>query len=224
MELRKITKIYNYGKANEVCALNDINISFEKGKFYAIMGKSGSGKSTLINILGLMDEPTMGMYTLLGKNITELSDTEKAKIRNLYIGFVFQSYYLENKLTALENIILPSLINQNLSNLDRKSRAQNLLNSLGLSNRVHHYPSELSGGECQRVAIARALMNEPDIIIADEPTGNLDTKNEQEIFEMLKNISNSGKIVIVVSHNPSIKEYADKIYYLKDGVLNDKEY
>lgn len=221
MKLDLITKIYNNGKENEVKALNEVSIKFDKGKFYAIMGRSGSGKTTLINILGLMDKPSSGTYSINNQEVQALTEREKAKIRNRKIGFVFQSYYLEEKLTALENVILPSIINEDIRKENRSKKAMNILDKLGLKGRMNHYPHELSGGECQRVAIARALMNDPEIIIADEPTGNLDSKNEIEIFEMLKEISQDGKCVIVVSHNDLIKSYADKVLYLNDGVLSD---
>ena len=173
MKLENITKIYNRGKMNEVQALKDITVSFQKGELTAIMGRSGSGKTTLINILGLMDRPTHGTYKIEETDVLHLSEKEQALFRNRHIG------------------------------------------------RVNHYPHELSGGECQRVAIARALINDPQIIIADEPTGNLDSKTEIEVFKMLKNISKEGKYVIVVSHNEIIKNYADKIFFLNDGVLSD---
>lgn len=221
MKLDLITKIYNNGKENEVKALNEVSIKFDKGEFYAIMGRSGSGKTTLINILGLMDKPSSGTYSINNQEVQALTEREKAKIRNRKIGFVFQSYYLEEKLTALENVILPSIINEDIRKENRSKKAMNILDKLGLKGRMNHYPHELSGGECQRVAIARALMNDPEIIIADEPTGNLDSENEIEIFEMLKEISQDGKCVIVVSHNDLIKSYADKVLYLNDGVLSD---
>lgn len=220
MELISINKVYNQNKQNEVKALKNINIKFDKGKFYAIMGRSGSGKTTLINILGLMDRPTSGTYILNGKDTNKLKENEISILRNKSLGFVFQSYYLESKLTALENVLLPSLVNNELSKAEREKRAKELLEKLGLANRLNHYPHELSGGECQRVAIARALMNDPDIIIADEPTGNLDSKNELEIFDMLKSISKEGKTIIVVSHDEIVKNYADVVLKLKDGELS----
>ncbi len=220
MELISINKVYNQNKQNEVKALKNINIKFDEGKFYAIMGRSGSGKTTLINILGLMDSPTSGTYILNGQDTNKLKENEISILRSKSLGFVFQSYYLESKLTALENVILPSLINNKLSKAEREKRAKELLDKLGLVNRLNHYPHELSGGECQRVAIARALMNDPSIIIADEPTGNLDSKNELEIFGMLKSISNEGKTIIVVSHDEIVKNYADIILKLKDGELS----
>ncbi len=221
MILKNITKIYNQGKSNEVQALKDISVNFQKGKFTAIMGRSGSGKTTLINVLGLMDKPTQGTYKIEETDVFNLSETEQGLFRNGHIGFVFQSYYLENKLTALENVMLPTLINDDIKKEERSKKAIILLDKLGLKGRMNHYPNELSGGECQRVAIARALINDPEIIIADEPTGNLDSKTEIEIFEMLKSISKEDRYVIIVSHNETIKKYADKVLYLNDGVLSD---
>lgn len=223
MELENIFKIYNENKNNEVQVLKDVFLKFEKGKFYAIMGRSGSGKTTLINILGLLENFTSGNYKFNSKDVSKLTEKEKANIRNKEIGFVFQSYYLDNKLTALENVILPTLINKNISNKERKSKAKELLDKFKLSNRIEHYPSELSGGECQRVAIARALVNDPKFIIADEPTGNLDAKNEEIIFNLLKDISKDGKCVIVVTHNNMITKYCDKVYYINDGVVREYE-
>ncbi len=223
MELKNIEKIYEENKPNEVTALKNISAKFEKGKFYAIMGRSGAGKTTLINILGLMDYPTKGKYILNGRSIENLNSKELAKIRNENIGFVFQSYYLDNLLTAKENVILPSLINKKYDKMSRQKRAIDLLKKLDIEERQNHYPNQLSGGESQRVAIARALMNDPDKIIADEPTGNLDTKNEIRIFELLKKISKEGKRVIVVSHNELIKKYADEVLYLEDGELDCHE-
>lgn len=223
INLNNITKIYNLGNKNEVIALNNITVKFKAGKLYAIMGRSGSGKTTLINIIGLMESSTLGEYYLKDEDVNNMSENQKAKIRNEVIGFIFQSFYLENKLTAIENVILPTLINKNITKSESRKKAENILNQLGLKRRLNHYPNELSGGECQRVAIARALINDPNIIIADEPTGNLDSKNEKEIFETLKTISKKGKCVIVVSHNELIKKYADETLYLKDGILTYDE-
>lgn len=223
MKLNNITKIYNKGKHNEVVALKNISYEFKDSKLYAIMGRSGSGKTTLINIIGLMDNATSGSYILNDKDVFKIDENTKAHLRNKDIGFIFQSFYLEPKLTAIENVILPTIINSDIQKNERKTKAQDILERLGLWDRINHYPHELSGGEQQRVAIARALINNPKIIIADEPTGNLDSKNELEIFEMLKDISKDGKCVIVVSHNEIIKNYADEILYLNDGVLSQYE-
>lgn len=223
MYLENINKIYDEKGSNPVIALKDITISFKPSTMYAIMGESGSGKTTLLNIIGLLDRATQGKYLLDNKDINDYNETELAKIRNNKIGFVFQNYFLDNKLTALENILLPTIINNKYSKDEYLKKAQNLLKEFGLSERANHNPKQLSGGECQRVAIIRALINDPEIIIADEPTGNLDSKHEQEIFKLLKDISRTGKCVIVVSHNSNIKKYCDEIFYLEEGTLTTYE-
>lgn len=223
MYLENISKIYDEKGSNPVIALKDITISFKPSTMYAIMGESGSGKTTLLNIMGLLDRATQGKYLLDNKDINDYNETELAKIRNNKIGFVFQNYFLDNKLTALENILLPTIINNKYSKDEYLKKAQNLLKEFGLSERANHNPKQLSGGECQRVAIIRALINDPEIIIADEPTGNLDSKHEQEIFKLLKDISRTGKCVIVVSHNSNIKKYCDEIFYLEKGTLTTYE-
>lgn len=223
MYLENISKIYDEKGSNPVIALKDITISFKQSTMYAIMGESGSGKTTLLNIIGLLDRATQGKYLLDNKDINDYNETELAKIRNNKIGFVFQNYFLDNKLTALENILLPTIINNKYSKDEYLKKAQNLLKEFGLSERANHNPKQLSGGECQRVAIIRALINDPEIIIADEPTGNLDSKHEQEIFKLLKDISRTGKCVIVVSHNSNIKKYCDEIFYLEEGTLTTYE-
>lgn len=222
MKLINVNKSYNtsYGKLQ---ILKNISVSFEKGKFYAIMGRSGSGKSTLVNILGLLDDFDDGDYYLNDINVKQLKDKTKSKIRGLNIGFVFQSFYLNKNLTAYENIILPTYINDKMDDTERKSRALNIMKKLEIIDRREHKPSSLSGGEQQRVAIARALINNPDIIIADEPTGNLDSSNELEVLKILKEISKQGKIVIVVSHNPIIKNYADILYKINDGKISEEK-
>ena len=222
MKLINVNKSYNtsYGKLQ---ILKNISVSFEKGKFYAIMGRSGSGKSTLVNILGLLDNFDDGDYYLDNINVKQLNDKTKSRIRGLNIGFVFQSFYLNKNLTAYENIILPTYINDKMDDTERKSRALNIMKKLEIIDRREHKPSSLSGGEQQRVAIARALINNPDIIIADEPTGNLDSSNELEVLKILKEISKQGKIVIVVSHNPIIKNYADILYKINDGKISEEK-
>ena len=222
MKLINVNKSYNtsYGKLQ---ILKNISVSFEKGKFYAIMGRSGSGKSTLVNILGLLDDFDDGDYYLNDINVKQLNDKTKSKIRGLNIGFVFQSFYLNKNLTAYENIILPTYINDKMDDTKRKNRALNIMKKLEIIDRKEHKPSSLSGGEQQRVAIARALINNPDIIIADEPTGNLDSSNELEVLKILKEISKQGKIVIVVSHNPIIKNYADILYKINDGKISEEK-
>lgn len=218
VELNKIKKSYRK-KNSEIVVLSELTANFEIGKFYAIMGHSGSGKSTLINILGLIDEIDAGNYYLNGKDIKELTDNQLSNIRMSNIGFVFQNFQLDPNLKAIENVMLPMLINKNIQKKDRKELAKRLLIDLGLENRLNHFPKELSGGEQQRVAIARALVNNPEIILADEPTGNLDEKTEQEIFNTLKILTKQGKCVITVCHNPEIKKYANIVYKLVNGKL-----
>ena len=218
IRLENIYKEYKLGK-ERVMALNNVSVEFQEGKMYAIMGRSGSGKSTLVHILGLLDSPTSGHIYLDNKDVTNLKEDKVQEIIGQNIGFVFQKFYLNNNLTALENVILPSLINKEMTKDERRKKAIKLLELVGLENRLNHKPKELSGGEAQRVAVARSLINNPKIIIADEPTGNLDKTSELTIFKLLKEISKQDKIVIVVSHNELIKEYANKVYYLDDGVL-----
>ncbi len=218
MYLENVLKCYVSESGQQVKALNLVTYKFEVGKFYAIMGESGSGKSTLINILGLMDKATKGSVFLDGVDTSKCSDDELCKLRNEKIGFVFQNFYLNNKLTALENVLLPMYINGNID----LNKAKDLLKTFNVLDRESHYPYELSGGEQQRVSLARALVNNPKYILADEPTGNLDSKNEDEVFNYLKDISKD-KCVIVVSHNEKIKNYADKVIYLEKGVLKDED-
>ena len=218
IRLENIYKEYKLGKES-VMALNNVSVEFQEGNMYAIMGRSGSGKSTLVHILGLLDSPTSGHIYIDNKDVTNLKEDKVQEIIGQNIGFVFQKFYLNNNLTALENVILPSLINKEITKDERRKKASQLLKLVGLENRLNHKPKELSGGEAQRVAVARSLVNNPKIIIADEPTGNLDKTSELTIFKLLKEISKQDKIVIVVSHNELIKEYADKVYYLDDGVL-----
>lgn len=218
IRLENLTKSYHTEK-EKLEVLKSINVDFEEGKFYAIMGHSGSGKSTLINILGLIDQFDEGNYYLYEKNVKNLNDKQLSKLRMKNIGFIFQEFYLNNTLKAYENVIVPMIINDKINKNDRKKRAFKLLEVVGLKDRVEHFPKELSGGEQQRVAIARALANNPNILIGDEPTGNLDEKNEEQIFKLLKEISRRGKCVIIVSHSNEIKEYADVILSLSNGNL-----
>ena len=218
----KIDKLCKYYKKNnnKICALKDINLCFESGKFYAIMGHSGSGKSTLIRILGLMDGFDSGSFILDKHDVNNLNDFEKSYFRMKKIGFIFQDFYLDNNMTAVENIILTMLINKTIEKKSRKSLALHLLEKVKLIDRANHFPHELSEGEQQRVCIARALANDPSIILADEPTGNLDESNEKMIFAYLKEMSNDGKCVIVVSHSEEVKKYADVVIKLNNGELN----
>ncbi len=183
------------------------------------MGHSGSGKSTLIKILGLMDKASSGKYQINGSNVNSLSDEEESRLRMENVGFIFQDYKLDANLRAIENVILPMLINKKIDKKERINLATNLLKSVGLENRINHFPKEMSGGEQQRVCIARALANNPDYILADEPTGNLDEENEIKVLNILKELSQKGKCVIVVSHSNEIVKYADQVLNLSQGKL-----
>ena len=219
MILKVKNLVKNYYKDNEkIEAVNNISYNFEKGKFYAIMGPSGSGKSTFLHLIGTLDTYDEGSVFINNIDVSSLDDLQLSKIRKEEIGFVFQSFYLNNNMKAYENVIMPIMLDK-IPYKDKKEKGITILNSLGLKKRVNHYPSELSKGECQRVAIARALINNPNIILADEPTGNLDSKNERNIFELLKKLSLEGKCVIVVSHNEEIKKYADVVLKIRDGKL-----
>lgn len=221
MELIKISKYYINNKKEKIEVLEDVTYSFKKNKMYGVLGKSGCGKSTLINILGFVDEATNGTYLFDGKNTSHISEKERAFIRNKRIGFIFQDFYLNERLTALENVLIPLLINNDLTMKQRKAKAQHLLEKLGIGARANHYPSELSGGEQQRVAIARALINDPDILLADEPTGNLDGETEKEIFKLLKKISEQNKCVIIVSHNEHIQDYCDVLLKIEEKKIKE---
>ena len=203
----------------KIIVLNNINIKFEEGKTYAIMGNSGSGKTTLLNILGTLDVLTSGKMLIDNDEILKLKDDEKAYIRMKKIGFIFQDFYLNQYMTVQENVMQPTYINKGYNKTTRKQRADELIEIMGLSKRKRHYPKELSGGEQQRVSIARALVNKPDIILADEPTGNLDKNNEEKVFEILNSLSKKGKCVIIVSHSNVVKKYADVVLNLEEGNL-----
>lgn len=224
-EIIKLNNIYKSYKIKdkEIKVLNGINVNFNKFTLYGIMGHSGSEKSTLINILGLIEKIDEGNYILYDKEVNDYTDNNLSKLRMKNIGFIFQDFLLKPNLKAYENVMLPMLINKEIKPSERKEKAKELLKLVGLENRVEHFPKELSGGEQERVAIARALANNPDIILADEPTGNLDFKTEQGIFELLKELSKKGKCVIVVSHSQYIKNYADVIYELDSGKLTSVE-
>lgn len=218
LKINNCSKTYKT-KTKNIEVLKNINAKFNKNKFYLIIGHSGSGKTTLINILGLLDKFDSGKYTLYGNDILNLNDTQISDLRMNKIGFIFQNFCLNPNLTALENVMVPMLINKKIIPKNRKDKAMELLKSVKLEKRITHFPKELSGGEQQRVAIARALANDPNIILADEPTGNLDEENEKIILSMLKELSQKGKCVIVVSHSLEAKKYADKIYKLNNGNL-----
>lgn len=207
VEIKNVTKIYN----KNVKVLDNKSYVFETGKFYAIMGRSGAGKSTLLNIIGTIDDATEGEVIIKGKNIVGLNEKEKAKLRNRDIGFVFQGFYLNPYLNALENVIVPMRINEEIPAKERKAKAIKLLEEFGVENLAESLPSQISGGEQQRVCIARALANNPDIILADEPTGNLDEANEKIVFSYLKKLAKEGHTVIAVSHNEAVKDYADEV-------------
>lgn len=204
-------------KEKEILVLNHINLSFEKGKIYNIIGHSGSGKTTLLNIIGTLLEFDSGKILIDGFDITSMNEKEKADVRNQKIGFVFQSYFLNDKLKAFENVMVPMYINVNIKKSNRKNLAIQLLKKVKLEDRINHYPKELSGGEQQRVAIARALANNPEIILADEPTGNLDKENEKIILDIFKKLKEEGKCIIISSHSDYIKKYADVILEINDG-------
>lgn len=218
MDLEGITKEF-YLKSEKVFALKEFSYKFEKGKFYSVMGHSGSGKSTLINILGLLLTPTSGKYLLDGQDVSKLNDDLCSDIRMKKIGFIYQDYNLDENMTALENVMLPMLINKDIKNSERETRALKLLTQFGLEERLKHYPKEMSGGEKQRVAIARALANSPEYIICDEPTGNLDEENEKIVFNLLKELSQQGKTIIVVSHSDVVKQYSDVVIKINKGSI-----
>jgi len=216
-----MTKIYKNGE-NEVVALKDVNLHIKAGEFVAIMGPSGSGKSTLMNILGCLDRPTSGEYYLEGKAISQLDNRQLALIRNKKIGFVFQNFNLLPRLNALRNVEIP-MIYAGVPSGERQRRAMESLKSVGLGNRWHHKPNELSGGQKQRVAIARALVNSPKIILADEPTGNLDSKSGAEIMDIFTNLHRSGVTIVLVTHEDEIARYAQRIVFFRDGRKVDEK-
>ena len=217
IELKDIVKSYAMGDTT-VYALNHLTVSFEKGKFTSIVGPSGSGKSTLMNVLGCLDRPTSGEYILEGKNIARYTDDELAHTRNARIGFVFQSFNLLSRLSAVDNVALP-LIYAGVDLKERTERAEKALTEVGLGARLYHKPNEMSGGQRQRVAIARALSNDPAIIMADEPTGNLDTKSTLEIIDIFEKLNHMGKTVIMVTHEPELADMTQRILTIRDGKL-----
>lgn len=217
IDLKNIYKIYKLGN-NDVYALDNVSLHIDAHEFVSIIGPSGSGKSTLMNILGCLDVPTKGEYLLEGKDISQKTDDELAEIRNNTIGFVFQGFNLLPKLDAMENVELP-LIYQNISAKERHERAQKALESVGLGQRIHHKPTELSGGQQQRVAIARALVTNPPIILADEPTGNLDSKSGKEVMEIFKELHAKGNTIILITHDSGVAAQAKRLIKIQDGKL-----
>ena len=222
LELRGITKTFFQGEL-EVKVLKGVSLSVERGEFVAIMGPSGSGKSTLMYILGCLDKPTSGEYYLDGKDVLKMSDDELSRLRSRYIGFVFQAFYLVPYLSVLDNVMLPveyldsDYRKELFSGTSPEERAKEILERLGLSERIHFKPDQLSGGQKQRVAIARALMNSPEIILADEPTGQLDTESGKAVMELLSELNREGRTVIVVTHDPAVASYAKRVIRIKDG-------
>ena len=218
IDLKNVSKSYRNGD-QELQVLKNVHLEVEEGEFVAIMGPSGSGKSTLMNIIGMLDRPTSGEYYLEGEEVAKLSEKKLAKVRNQQIGFVFQQFFLLSKLNALQNVELP-LIYAGVSQSKRKALAEQYLKKVELEKRMHHLPSELSGGQNQRVAIARALVNHPSIILADEPTGALDTKTGEQIMELLTELNREGKTIIMVTHEPEIAAFAKRQIVIRDGVIS----
>ena len=221
LKLTDICKDYVQGK-EPVRVLKNVNMTVEQGEYLAIMGPSGSGKTTLMNLIGCLDVPTSGSLELEGKNLKDLSDDALAEIRNKHIGFVFQSFHLLPKMDALENVALP-LLYAGVPLKERRARAEDALKAVGLGERIHFLPNQLSGGQCQRVAIARAMVTKPALLLADEPTGALDTKAGNQIMQIFRNLSREGMTIIMITHEQSIADCADKIYYILDGELNTGE-
>ncbi|NJN74026.1 MAG: ABC transporter ATP-binding protein [Limnothrix sp. RL_2_0] len=217
IDIKQISKIYGIGET-QVYALRSIDLAITTGEYCSIMGVSGSGKSTLMNIIGCLDQPTTGDYFLNKENVATLSDRQLAVIRNRNIGFVFQQFHLLPQLSALENVILP-MIYGNVPTQERRDRAVTALTKVGLSNRLHNRPNQLSGGQQQRVAIARAIVNEPSLLLADEPTGALDSRTTQEILDLFKDLHNTGMSVVMVTHETEVASQTNRIIWLKDGEI-----
>jgi len=222
IQLSKVTKVYQLG-GETVHALAGLTLSISPGEFTAIMGPSGSGKSTLMNILGCLDRPTSGSYMLDGQEVATLNDDQLAITRNRKIGFVFQSFNLLPRMTTLQNVALP-MVYAGVEKKERLERAAQVLAMVGLEGRMNHQPNELSGGQRQRVAIARSLVNDPTIIMADEPTGNLDTKSGDEVMNIFSELNSQGRTIILVTHEPDIAEYAGRVVYVRDGLIERDEW
>lgn len=217
LKMTDICKDYYRGK-EPVPVLKNINLTVEKGDYLAIMGPSGSGKTTLMNLIGCLDVPTSGTYELDGQDLDNLSDDALAQIRNKHIGFVFQNFHLLPKMDALDNVALP-LLYGGMPLKQRRQRAEAALKAVGLEERIHFRPNQLSGGQCQRVAIARAIAGNPDLLLADEPTGALDTKAGSQIMDIFRSLNNQGMTIIMITHEPNIAQCADKVYHILDGEL-----
>ncbi len=221
IELKEVSKLFGFGDATTL-ALDEVNISIDKNEFVAIMGPSGSGKSTLMNIIGLLDHPTHGKFQLNGRAVAKLSSNQRAKIRRDTIGFIFQSYNLLTRMTVLENVALP-LAYKGVSVTRRLKAASNMLERVGMQDREYFYPYQLSGGQVQCAAIARALVNNPKLIIADEPTGNLDSEGSRLVMELLSEVHKMGNTILFVTHNPELTRYASRVVYMRDGsIIHDE--
>jgi putative ABC transport system ATP-binding protein len=221
IRIENLTRFYTIGEET-VRALNGVNLTIQKNEYVALMGPSGSGKSTLMNIIGCLDTPTSGEYFLNGPNVAQLSDSELAAIRNKEIGFVFQTFNLLPRLTALQNVALP-LVYAGIPEVERLKKAKEVLEQVGLGNRITHRPNELSGGQRQRVAVARALVNHPSIILADEPTGNLDSKTSEEIMQLLDIIHQAGNTIVLVTHEEDIALHAKRVVRMRDGIVESDQ-
>jgi putative ABC transport system ATP-binding protein len=217
IHLENVNKLYGFGDATTV-ALDEVSLSVERGEFVAFMGPSGSGKSTLMHVIGLLDRPTHGNYLLDGRHVSRLRQNQRARVRRDQVGFVFQSFNLLPRMTILENVALP-LAYKGVLQTKRLKRASEMLERVGLAEREYYLPHQLSGGQAQRVAIARALINEPQIIIADEPTGNLDSTSSRLVMELLSDIHKAGNTVLMVTHNPSLTKYANRVVFMHDGAI-----
>lgn len=222
IEIKKLSRVFKNGEI-EVHALTDLDMVIKEGEFVAIMGASGSGKSTLLHIIGCLDRPTSGKYDLDNVQVNKLDKNQLADIRNQKIGFIFQSYNLLSRTTALENVELPLIYNRTGQFSNSKELAKKALDQVGLSNRIYHKTNELSGGQQQRVAIARALVNDPTLILADEPTGNLDSRSSFDIADLFVQLNDKGKTIVMITHEPEIAQFAKRMIYLRDGrIISDK--
>jgi ABC-type lipoprotein export system ATPase subunit len=221
IELQEVSKLFGFGDATTL-ALDEVNVSIDKNEFVAVMGPSGSGKSTLMNVIGLLDRPTHGTYQLNGRSVAKLTSNQRAKIRRDTIGFIFQSYNLLTRLTVLENVALP-LAYKGMTLTRRLKAASSMLERVGMQEREYFYPWQLSGGQVQCVAIARALVNNPKLIIADEPTGNLDSEGSRLVMELLSEVYKMGNTILFVTHNPELTRYANRVVYMRDGSIMQDE-